>query len=230
MKRLLAGFFIFFLAACGSPAPAPPTAGLPALIPPTPTPLSEFASTEDASQPDLPQEETPIAAAPTEEPVIAVTPVCIDSVPTQADIDRALAFPGRAFDDGDWERSYTVASDKIVVTWQSEAIPAIVTLEALVFPCGYEDLDLDAYFNDEGWSIIFGNYQGYEYVNECRDDRGLRLYNFIAVDQGFAYTVRYWVWSDTPNRVISFMVVMPDSTPQMDELSYAIFPQLEFCP
>ncbi|GMV35445.1 MAG: hypothetical protein DCC59_13845 [Chloroflexi bacterium] len=217
MKRLLAGIFILLLAACGPSAPASPTADLPALIPPTPTPVSESASTEDAPQPS--GEEAP-----------PFTPICIDSAPTQADIDRALSITGGLFETGDWDRTYTVASDKVLVSWYSESIPSIVNLEALVFPCGYEDLDLDIYFNEEGWEIIFGNYQGYEYVNECRDDRGLRLYNFIAVDQGVPYEVRYWVLSDTPTRVISLMVVMPGEAAELDEIAYALFPQLEFCP
>lgn len=209
MKQLPAGFFILLLAACGSPAPALPTVDLPALLPPTPTPV-----------PALKEEATPDFAAP----------VCVNPAPTQADIDRALAFPGGIFDGGDWERTYTVASDKVVVMWYSESIPAIVTLESLTFPCGYEDLDLDSYFNDEGWSIIFENYQGYEYVNECRNDEGLRLYRFTAMDQGFAYNVRYWALSDTPTRVISFMVVMPaEAESRMDETAYALFPQLQSC-
>lgn len=231
MKRLLAGFFILILAACGSSAPASPTADLPALIPPTPTPLSDSASTGDAPQPELPQAETPIISQSTEEEPLPLDPVCIDPAPTQADIDRALSITGGLFDTGDWERTYTVASDKVLVSWYSEAIPSIVNLESLVFPCGYEDIDLDLYFNEEGWEIIFGNYQGYEYVNECRDDQGLRLYNLIAVDQGASYEVRYWVLSDTPTRVISLMVVMPvKAAAEMDEIAYALFPQLQFCP
>ncbi|MBK6646647.1 MAG: hypothetical protein IPG44_13055 [Anaerolineales bacterium] len=231
MKRLLAVFFLFFLAACG--ASANPVEDLPALLPPTPTPLSESASTEDAPQPELPQSETPIVSQsqPTGEEALPFAPACIDPAPTQADIDRALSITGGLFETGDWERTYTVASDKVLVSWYSESIPAIVNLETLVFPCGYEDLDLDAYFNDEGWSIIFSNYQGYEYVNECLDDQGLRLYNLIAVDQGVSYNVRYWVLSDTPTRVVSLMVVMPgDADAEMDEIAYALFPQLLFCP
>lgn len=229
MKRLLAGIFIIILTACGPSTSASPAADMPALLPPTPTPGS--ASAEGTAEPALPEEATAVLALPTDEPVTLATPVCIDSAPTQADIDRALAFSGKIFDTGDWERTYTVAGDKVAVSWYSASIPAIVNLEALIFPCGYEDLDLDVYFNDEGWSIIFSNYQGYEYVNECRDDQGLRLYNLIAIDQGAAYNVRYWVLSDTPTRVISLMVVMPgEAAAEMDEIAYALFPQLSFCP
>ena len=229
MKRLLAGFFILFLTACGSSASTSPTADLPALLPPTPTQGS--ASTEEVIEPALPVEVTSVIAQPTDDPVILATPVCIDAAPTQADIDRALSLPGGIFDGGDWERTYTVASDKVVVSWYNASIPAIVNLEALIFPCSYEDPDLDVYFNDEGWAIIFGNYQGYTYVNECSDDGGLRLYNFVAVDQGVAYNVRYWVLSDTPTRVISFMSVMPQgASAQTEEIAYALFPQLQSCP
>jgi hypothetical protein len=230
MKRLLAGFFILLLAACGSSASGSPTADLPALIPPSLTPPSDSASTEETAPPDLPQEGTSILIPSTDQPSSLTQPVCIDSLPTQADIDRALAFPGEFFETGDWERTYTVASDKVLVSWYSASIPSIVNLEALIFPCSYEEPDLDAFYNVDAWAIIFGNYQSYEYLNECRNDQGLRLYHFIAVDQGLAYQVRYWVLNDTPTRVISFMVVLPvDAETQMDEIAYTLFPQLTGC-
>lgn len=228
MKRLLAGFFILFLAACGSSASDSPTAELPALIPPSLTPPSDSVSREET--PDLPLGETPILLLPTDQSAGLTKPVCIDSLPTQADIDRALAFAGEFFEAGDWERSYTVSSDKVLVSWYSASLPAIVNLEALVFPCSYEEPDLDAYYNVDAWAIIFGNYQSYEFISDCRNDQGLRLYNFIAVDQGLAYQVRYWVLNDTPTRVISFMAVLPiDAGTQMDEIAYALFPQLTSC-
>ncbi len=228
MKRLLAGFFILFLTACGSSASDSPTAELPALIPPSLTPPSDSVSREET--PDLPLGETPILVLPTDQTAGLTQPVCIDSLPTQADIDRALAFSGEFLEAGDWERSYTVSSDKVLVSWYSASLPAIVNLEALVFPCSYEEPDLDAYYNVDAWAIIFGNYQSYEFINECRNDQGLRLYNFIAVDQGLAYQVRYWVLNDTPTRVISFMAVLPvDAGTQMVEMAYALFPQLTNC-
>lgn len=228
MKRLFAGFFILLLAACGSSASGSPTAELPAVIPPSLTPPSDSVSTEET--PDLPLDETPILSLPTDQPASLTQPVCIDSLPTQADIDRALGFAGAFFDAGDWERSYTVSSDKVLVSWYSASLPSIVNLEALVFPCSYEEPDLDAFYNLDAWAIIFGNYQSYEYLNECRNDQGLRLYHFIAVDQGSAYQVRYWVLNDTPTRVVSFMAVLPvDAETQMDEIAYALFPQLTTC-
>ncbi|HCR71598.1 MAG TPA: hypothetical protein DIW23_09155, partial [Anaerolineae bacterium] len=78
--------------------------------------------------------------------------------------------------------------------------------------------------------IVFGNYQSYEYVDECRLDSGVRLYQFITVDQGFEYDVHYWVVNDTDTRVISVMIVMPiESQALIDEFSYSLFPQLTDC-
>lgn len=65
--------------------------------------------------------------------------------PMQADIDRALAFSGRLFETGDWERTYTVTNDVVQVSWYSALIPAIVNLELHIFPCGYEEPDLNTF-------------------------------------------------------------------------------------
>lgn len=203
MKKVFFSLFaVFVLAACGMPAPQVPT-----LLPPSP----------------VPQESKPV--------VEAATPVCIDPRPVQADIDRALSFPGMMFEGNDWERTYTVATDKVLVNWYSPSLPSVVNLEALVFPCGYEELDLDLFFSVDSWSIIFGNYQSYQYLNECRSDAGIRLYTFNAVAEGVTYQVRYWALNDSPTRVLTFMIVLPlESTAQMDEFAYAFFPQLQSCP
>lgn len=161
--------------------------------------------------------------------VEAATPVCIDFEPTQADIERALGFTGKLFDTPDWEKSYTVASDKVSVTWYSQTLTAIVFLEALIFPCGYEEIDLDNFFSDENWDIVLGNYQSYEATDECYSDDGQRLYQFVATDQ-IDYDVHYWVVSDTDTRVISLMTVFPiESDILIDQYAYSLFPQMTSC-
>ena len=225
-KILLSSVILFLVCACGPSAPASPTADLPDLIPPTPTQITPD-STEASN---LPLEETPLVAAPTDQPVTLATPVCIDSAPMQADIDRALAFSGKLFETGDWERTYTVTNDVVQVSWYSALIPAIVNLELHIFPCGYEEPDLNTFFNTDGWNIIFGNYQSYQYVTECRNNNGLRLYEFIAVDQGVEYNVRYWSVNDTNNRIITFMIVLPIQSPDlMEQYSYSLFHALQSC-
>lgn len=207
MKKFLFSFVILFLlAACGTPAPA----DAPTLLQPSPAPENSESVAE--TEPD------------------AAEPVCIAPEPTQADIDRALNFTGSLFNTPDWERSYTVSEDSVAVNWYSENLFSIVFLEALVFPCGYEDLDLDGFFNVDNWQIILGNYQSFQLEAECRNDSGLRLYEFTAVDQGYEYAIRYWAISDTDTRVVTFMVVLPVESPDlMEEYAYALFPQLTSC-
>lgn len=207
MKKFLFSFVILFLlAACGTPAPA----DAPTLLQPSPAPENSESVAE--TEPD------------------AAEPVCIAPEPTQTDIDRALNFTGNLFDTPDWERSYTVSEDSVAVNWYSENLFSIVFLEALVFPCGYEDLDLDGFFNVDNWQIILGNYQSFQLETECRNDSGLRLYEFTAVDQGYEYAIRYWAISDTDTRVVTFMVVLPVESPDlMEEYAYALFPQLTSC-
>ncbi|MBL8063520.1 MAG: hypothetical protein JNK32_10900 [Anaerolineales bacterium] len=221
MKKILSALIVLILlSACGSPASTSPTADLPELVPPSPAPVDAA----DASQPTL-------AVVATEEVIEAATPVCIASEPAQEDIDRALSFTGMMFGTNEWERSYTVTDDSVAVTWYSELLYSVVFLEALIFPCSYEEPDLDAFFSAENWQIVFGNYQSYSPVGECRNDSGLRLYKFTAVDQGIDYDIRYWTVNDTDTRVLTFMIVLPTvSEALMDDYAYKLFPQFSDCP
>lgn len=158
------------------------------------------------------------------------TPVCISSNPTDADIDRALTYTEDLFNGGDWERTYTVADGRVAVTWFSNSMAAVGYLEALIFPCTYEELDLDAFFNVDNWQIIFANYESYQLVAECKTDDGLRLYQFGAVEQGYEYDIKYWAENDTDTRVIGMMIVFPaESDAVMDEFSASLFPDLTSC-
>jgi len=219
MKRFIQALMLtLFLAGCSSASSAP-TPDLPTLIAPSPAPATATEEGVTLIAPDTPASQQ------------AATPVCISTDPTQDDIDRALGFPGKVFDRGDWQRSYTVADTRVSVTWYSDAIAAVAYLEALIFPCGYEEPDLDAFFTDQNWSVVFGNYQEYSLAKQCATDNGLRLYTFRAVDQGFEYEARYWVRNDTDTRVIAMMLVFPMESPAVqDEYAYSIFPQLINCP
>ena len=195
------------VSSCGTPATATPTP----VPPPTSTPTPKIQ--------------------PTNKPLPTVTPVCISSKPTQGDIGRALAYTGDAFSTPDWERSNTVSENSVAVTWQNIAQGAVVYLEAIIFPCGYEEPDLNKYFSDENWKAVFANYESYEKIDECRRDDGLRLYEFKTHNQGFVYEIRYWVKNDTDTRVISTMIVFPlESKSLLDEYSSTLFPGYSTCP
>ena len=167
----------------------------------------------------------------TENPRPTVTPVCISSEPTQRDIDRALAYTGGIFNTSEWQKSDGVDESRVAVTWQNAPLGAVVYLEAIIFPCGYEEPDLNKYYSDENWKAIFQNYERYELIDECKRNDGLRLYEFKTQNQGFEYEIRYWVRNDTDTRVISTMIVFPlESKLLLDEYSSMLFPGYSTCP
>ena len=164
-------------------------------------------------------------------PLPTTTPVCIAPEPTQGDIDQALAYTGSTFSTPNWEQSYTVNEAAVAVLWQDVPQSALVYLEARIKPCGYEEPDLNKEFSDENWQAIFANYESYELTNECKNDNGLRLYEFKTQNQGFEYAVKYWVENDTSTRVIVTMIVFPlESKLLLDEYSYMLFPGYSTCP
>jgi hypothetical protein len=203
--------FIFLIvavmvSACGKSVTATPTSTPP---PPTSTPK----------------------ILPTDTPLPTVTPVCASPNPTQADVDRALSYTHDVFGAPEWNQSYTVSDSSVAVIWQNAPLGAAVYLEALIFPCGYEEPDLDKYFSDQNWKLIFANYESYELTRACKRDDGLRLYEFKTHNQGFEYGIKYWVKSDTDTRVISTMLVFPlVSKLLLDEYSSMLFPDYSTCP
>lgn len=168
---------------------------------------------------------------PTETVIPKFTPVCISDQPTAADVERALAFTGSAFSASEWERSYTVYDrNRVSVTWLNSAQGAVAYLEALIFPCGYEEPDINNYFNEENWKTIFQQYGSYQPVNSCKTNDGLRLYQFTAQDQGNPYEIRFWARSDTDTRLLTLMLVFPASAPDlMDRYAGRLFPHLMSC-
>jgi len=207
-------FFIFLVSAfivssCGIPVAATSTA-VPMVT------LSIISTTE---------------IQPTNKVSPTVAPVCISSEPTQADIDRALAYTGELFSTPDWEQSYSLNGSTVTVLWQGVPQSALVYLEARNMPCGYGELDLNKDFSDENWKTVFVNYESYEMIDECKTGTGLRLYEFKTHNQGFEYKIRYWVENDTDARVIVTMIVFPlESNLLLDEYSSKLFPDYSTCP
>lgn len=155
---------------------------------------------------------------------------CISPDPAQDDIDRALGFTDDIFSGSDWARSYTVESGRVFVTFAADPLSALAFVEALIFPCGYGEPDLDAFFNAENWRVIFENYESYQAASECTSGESLRLYQFDAVDEGYEYKINYWALNDTDTRVMGLMTVfLAESKPLMDDYSSALFPELASC-
>ncbi|MFN8413279.1 MAG: hypothetical protein U0Z26_12900 [Anaerolineales bacterium] len=201
MKRFCIILLAIFLSSCATPS-TPPTA----TITPTYTP----AVTETAS--------------------FTLTPACVSPVPAQSDIDRVLSYTGDVLASGDWTESHEVLDDRVSVTWQNIPQGAVIFLEAKIFPCGYEEPDLNQYFNEEYWNVLFQNYESHELVSQCRSEIGLRLYQFKATSQGYEYNIRYWSQSDTDTRVITTMITFPvGAESALDDYSGRLFPKLPNC-
>ena len=202
MKRNYIILFAIILSACAKA--------------PTFTPTSTIVPTE-----------TPSA---TQTPLPTVTSNCVSQKPTQADVDAALSYTDDFFDPSEWEQTYVTGEDKVSVTWQNIPQSAVVFLEAILFPCGYEEPDLDHFLNKDHWDALFANYDRYEMIDECKSDVGLRLYEFEASSQGFDYNISYWTENDTDERIITTMMTFPfGSEATMDEYSIQLFPELPNC-
>jgi|GEM_PF-566025 hypothetical protein len=197
--------------------------GIPATATPAPPPTTTLTS----APPPTSAPETPL----TDEPLPTVTPVCISSEPTQSDIDRALSYIGDTFNMPEWEQSYTVNDANVAVLWQNVPQSALVYLETRIKPCGYEEPDLNKEFSDENWKAVFANYESYELIDECKNNDGLRLYEFKTQNQGLEYEINYWVENDTDTRIIVTMIVFPLETELLlDKYSSTLFPDYSTCP
>lgn len=85
--------------------------------------------------------------------------------PTEADVKFILSFGELAFNSEGWVKRYTVEPYKISLTRNNQALSGVTYVEYLIFNCGYGQADLDGYFNDEGFDIIFSDYEAYELAN-----------------------------------------------------------------
>jgi hypothetical protein len=150
--------------------------------------------------------------------------------PTQDDIDKILSFGGDLFKSENWVRSYSVEPYKITLTRHNEVDLAVTYIEYLVYTCGYGQPELDEYFNDEGFSIVFQGYESYNLASFC-EAPDLALYEFDLVDEDADYISHYWVEQTDDTHVLVVMLVFPkESTAQLDEYSKRLFPALTSCP
>lgn len=149
--------------------------------------------------------------------------------PTDADVQKILSFGKEAFTSNDWHKTYTVEPYKITLARSNDVEQAIAYSEYLIFTCGYGQTEMDNYFNDEGFNVIFADYESHTLSNFC-EQKSLALYEYDLVDTSLPFKARYWVKQDTDTRVLVYMLVFPQasSTP-LNEYSQKIFPDLPVC-
>lgn len=149
--------------------------------------------------------------------------------PTAADVSYSLSFGETSFTSDEWLKTYTAEPYKINLTRNNDPLRAVNYLEYLIFNCGYGQADMDSYFSDESFDIIFAEYESRALKDFC-EIPGLALYEYDLVDEGAAYSARYWVKQATETRLLVFMLVFPSSSPDvLDAYSAQIFPDLCAC-
>ena len=149
--------------------------------------------------------------------------------PTDADIQKVLSFGREAFTSTDWHKTYTGAPYKITLTRTNDPEQALAYSEYLIYTCGYGQSDMDSYFNDAGFNVIFADYESHTLSNFC-EIKNLALYEYDLVDSSQSFKARYWVKQDTDTRILVYMLVFPQaSTASLDKYSQTIFPDLTAC-
>lgn len=150
--------------------------------------------------------------------------------PTDADIKKVLTFGEGLFNSADWVKSYTVDPYKVTLTRRNDTAQAIVYSEYLIFTCGYSQTDLGNYFNDEGFNIIFSDYESHTLAKFC-EQGGTSLYEYDLVDSNINYKARYWVKQEDEKHIFVYMLVFPQSNPDaLETFSKQLFPLLTACP
>jgi hypothetical protein len=168
------------------------------------------------------------AAAPPQ-----ISPDCeVDVNPTEADLDYILSFPGRTFEAGDWERSFTANPSRASVTWLSEELSAVAYIDYLIYGCGYTSEELAEYHSEENFrSILFADYAGFRQVAKCESPQEhLTLYQFTGQFDGTDYSIDFWVLGHGETRVLDFTLALPAAAQdQRETFAASLFPQLPSC-
>jgi hypothetical protein len=164
---------------------------------------------------------TPVVEGPSDE--------CGPIEPSAEDVEFALSYSKAAFDPQVWVQSYTVEPYKISLTRRNDSESAIAYLEYLMFNCGYGQAELDDYFGEEGFNIIFGDYESHGLADFCEEE-GLTLYEYDLTEDGAEYSARYWVRQHSDTRLLVTMLVFPSTSPSaMDSYAQKISPELTRC-
>ena len=153
---------------------------------------------------------------------------CSPAEPTEQDINDILSFYKKTFDSPGWERSYTVMSDRVAVTWINNELDGLAYFENLLYNCGGAYDQIDEYLSEDAFAIIFTDYDSYEETAYCQVSE-LRLHQFDVINQGQPYQIRYWADPQSDIRVYITMLVFPIGSSQMDEYAKSLYPQLTEC-
>lgn len=157
------------------------------------------------------------------------TDECGPIEPSEEDVRFLLTIGRELFSQPEWVKSYTVEPYKVSVTRRNDAESAIMYGEYLMYNCGYGQADLDEYFSDAGFAIVFANYDSYTQTNFC-EEGDLALYEYDLVFEGAPYLARYWVKQQSDTRLLVLMLVFPsNSRAALNSYATQLFAGLSSC-
>jgi hypothetical protein len=155
-------------------------------------------------------------------------PDCSNIAITDADVDATLEYGKSLLSQGDWKRTYTVATDQVYASYISNELSAVVHVDTLAL-CN-APVALKPYANQETLTAILSNYDSYLSVASC-EKNGALLFQFTALDQGTNYNISLWyALLKNPNRALEVMLVFQQTDPErMAAFAEYFFPNLITC-
>ncbi len=169
-----------------------------------------------------------VLAAPEPAPV---SQACLPSQSTIENFAEALDLHADAFDEDDWilEVQYKELNYRIQINRFRPGLNGVISLDYLIYDCGYDVDDLEAYYDDDTFDILFDVYSETERTAECNEG-GLMLYEYDLVYEDEDYVSRFWVVEYSDTRVYDLQMTYPeDEADLLDEMSEALFPELWRC-
>lgn len=153
---------------------------------------------------------------------------CLNIDITDADVNTTLQYGMPLLDSGDWERSYTVNTDQVYVSYISAELSAVVFFDTYTL-CNAAS-DIRYYTSEENFALIFANYDEYTLDDSC-ETNGVLLSQFTAFDGGTEYRANLWFTPlEDPGRALEVMLVFPQTDPEsLAEYSAVFFPAFTSC-
>ncbi len=170
---------------------------------------------------------------PTATPLAIIDDCTKATNPTEQDVKYALGFVGNTFDPGSWDRSYTVESMHVAVTWKTKDRRRVAFLDYLIYSCGFKQSDWEYVLSDKTFrEVRLRNFQNPNRIASCtRSENNLSLLEYAFQDDGTNYRIRFWATLNGPTRLLTMSLDSPEeSITDLDRYSLRLFPALASCP
>ena len=173
------------------------------------------------------------ASTPTSTP-LRVTADCTKLTnPTEEDVKYALGFTGNTLDPESWDRSYTVESMHVSVSWTTKDGKRVAFLDYLIYSCGFKPTDWDYVLSDKTFrEVRLRNFQNADRIASCtRSESNLNLLEYKYQDSGRNYRIRFWATLVKQTRLLTMSLSFSDEIrSELDRFSSRLFPMLSACP